>query len=184
MLAGESGYFAAIAANRHGTPAAAARAGIVVEEETTLRIGAEPEARVSSLGNNLGAGAGDSGEQPVQTAFSRDELDFPGAVLAHQLIVPLGNAQDFVDRLDPFPGHSLLSQHGRERLAQGDVEAPGLQEKSFGSLRVDLGQSEKLCTALGGDYVCGVQKVDQMVPGEFGVWRGRIDKVYGESPTE
>jgi hypothetical protein len=78
----------------------------------------------------------------------------------------------------------LLSEHGRERPAQRYVEAPGPEEKSFGTLRVDLGQSEKLGTALGGDYVCGVQEVDQTVPGEFGVWRGRIDKVYGESPTE
>lgn len=91
-----------------------------------MRIGANSETRLGSLGNNLGAGAGDSGEQPVQASFTRDELDLPDAVPPNQFIVPLSDAKDFVYRLDPFSGHALFSGDGRERLAKRHLEAPGL----------------------------------------------------------
>jgi hypothetical protein len=169
VLAGERGHFAAVAAKGHGTPTAAVRARIVVEEKTAMQIGTQPETRVRSFGDNLGAGAGNSSEQPVQAPFPRHELDFPGAVLADQLIVPLGNTQNLVNGLDPFASHSLLSEHGAEGLAQRNVEAPGLQEKSFGSLWVDLGKTEKLDASLGSNNVRRVQELDKPLPGKLGV---------------
>jgi len=98
--------------------------------------------------------------------------------------VSFGDAENFVDRRDPFASHSLLSEHGGERLAQRDVEAPGLQEKSFRSLRVDLGKAQKLGAALGGDNVCHAQEADQPFPGKFDVWRGRVDKINRQPPGE
>src|SRR5271169_1380137 len=119
MLAGESGYFVAVATQGHRAPAAAPCARIVVEEKATMRIGANTKTRAGALGDNLRAGTGHCGEQPVQASLARDEFDFPEAVLANQFIMPFGDAQDFVYRLDPFPGNALLAQHGREDLAQG-----------------------------------------------------------------
>src|SRR5437879_10319106 len=80
VLAGKSSHFAAIAANGHGTPAAAARPRIVVEEQTTPRIGANPQARVEALSNSLRPGSGHCGEQPVQASRSEEhtsELQSP-----------------------------------------------------------------------------------------------------------
>jgi hypothetical protein len=98
--------------------------------------------------------------------------------------VPFGDAQDFVYRLDTFPGDPLLSEHGREHFAQGDAEAPGLQEKSFRSLWVDLGQAEKLGTAVSGDNTRQVQKLDESFPGKVRVGRGRVNKIDGEPPAQ
>jgi len=169
VLAGERGYFAAVATKGHGAPAAAARARIIVEKKPALRIGTQPEARAGSFGDNLGAGAGDSGEQPVQAPFTRDELDFPGAILADELIVSFCDAENFVDRLDPFASHSLLSEHGGEGPAQRQAKTPGLQEKSFSSLRVDLGKAEKLGASLGSNNVRRVEELDKPFPGKLGV---------------
>src|ERR1700694_2546212 len=119
VLAGKGSYFAAIAANGHGTPAAAACARIVVKEQTTVRIGAKPKARAGALGDNLRTGPGHCGEQPVKAALPRDEFDLPDTGLTDKFIVPFGNAQYFIEWLDPFAGYPLLSEHGREHLAQG-----------------------------------------------------------------
>jgi hypothetical protein len=151
VLAGKSSYFAAIAANGHRTPAAAARARIVVEEQATVRIGAKPKACASSLGDNFRRGSGHRGEQPIKASLPRNEFDLPDAVQSDEFIVPLGNAQYFVYWLNPFPDYSLLSQHGREHLVKCGAEPPGFQEQRFGSPRVGLRQTEKLGATLSGD---------------------------------
>jgi hypothetical protein len=98
--------------------------------------------------------------------------------------VPFGDAQDFVYRLDTFPGDPLLSEHGREHLAQGDAEPPGLQEESFGRLRVNLWKAEELGTALIGDNIRPVQKLDEPFPGKVRIWLGRVNKIDGESSAQ
>src|SRR6266702_8561005 len=74
VLACKSSYLAAVAASGHRTPAAAARARIVVEEQTTMRISADSKACAGSLGDNLCPRPGHGGEQPVKTAFPGDEV--------------------------------------------------------------------------------------------------------------
>src|SRR5260370_30769383 len=104
VLTGKSSDFAAVAANGHGTPTAAACARIIVKEQTTVRIGANPKARAGALSDNLRARAGHRGEQPVKAALSRDEFDFPHARLRHKFIVPFVDTQYFIKWLDPFAG--------------------------------------------------------------------------------
>jgi len=140
MLAGERGYFAAVAANGHRTPPPAASARIVVEEEAAVHIGAKPETRSGSLGDNFRPRSGHRGEQPVKASFARHEFDFPGAVLTDKFIVPFGDAKDFVYGLDPFSGGSLLSEHGREHFAQGGAEPASLREESLSGMGVGLWQ--------------------------------------------
>src|SRR5205814_9750365 len=146
VIAGTSSHFAAIAANGHGTPAAAARPRIVVEEQTTPRIGANPQARVEALSNSLRPGSGHCGEQPVQSSLTRDEFDLPKIILSDEFIVPLGNAKYFVYRLNPFSGNPLLVEHGHKHLAQGGAQPSCLQEQRCGSLRVGLRQIKELGT--------------------------------------
>jgi len=184
MLSGEGGNFVTVATNGHGAPAAAAGARIVVEVEATLRIGAETKARSGALGDNLGPGPGHGSEQPVQATFAGHEFDFPGAVSAHEFIMPFGDAQDFVYGLNRFPGDPLLAEHGREYFAQGGPKPAGLQEKRFGSLEVDLRQTEKLRAALGGNDFGRLEKADQAFPGEFSVGRAGVDKINGEPPAQ
>jgi hypothetical protein len=140
VLAGEGGYFAAIAADSHRTPPPAASARIVVEEEATVHIGAKPETRASSLGDNFRSRSSHRGEQPIKTSLARHEFDFPEAVLPDKFIMPLGDAKDFVYGLDPFSGGSLLSEHGREHFAQGGAKPAGLREESLSGLGVGLWQ--------------------------------------------
>src|ERR1700745_3037510 len=102
MVARKRSYFAPVAANSHRTPAAAAGTRIVVEEKTAIRVGAMPKARTGSFGDNLCPRASQCGEQPVEAAFPRNEFDFPDAGITHKLIMPLGDAQDFVYRLNPL----------------------------------------------------------------------------------
>jgi len=116
VLAGKSGYFAAVAADSHRTPPAAASARIVVEEEATVCIGAKPEARAGSLGDNFRPGSSHGGKQPIKASFTRHEFDFPEAILTDKFIVPFGDAKDFVYGLDPFSGCPLLSEHGCEHF--------------------------------------------------------------------
>ncbi len=138
-----------------------------------MGIGAKAKARAGALGDNFCPGPGHGGKQPVKAALSRDEFYFPGAVLTYQFIVAFGDTQYFVYRIDPFSGHLLLSEQGRERLAQGIPEPPGLQEQGFRSLCVGLRQGQKLGAALSGDYVRRFQKVNKAFPGQFCVWWSR-----------
>ncbi len=93
-----------------------------------MRISAEPKARAGSLGDNLCPRSGHRGEQPVKAAFPGDEFDSPDAFMADKFVMPFGDTQYIVKRLelDPFSGYPLLPEHGREHFAQGRAEPPGL----------------------------------------------------------
>jgi hypothetical protein len=116
VFAGKGGNFAAITADRHRTPPAAASTRIVVEEEAAVRISAKPEASANTLGDNFRAGSSHSGEQPIKASFTRHEFNFPEPVLTDKFIVPFGDAKDFVYGLDPFPGRPLLPEHRCEEF--------------------------------------------------------------------
>lgn len=74
-----------------------------------MHISAKPEAGADTLGDNFGPGSSHRGEQPIKASFTRHEFNFPEAVPTDKLIVPFGDAKNFVYGLDPFPGHALLS---------------------------------------------------------------------------
>ena len=103
-------------------------------------IGAKPEARPGSLGDNFCPGSSHGGKQPIKASFTRHEFDFPEAILTDKFIVPFGDAKDFVYGLDPFSGGSLLSKQGGEHFAQGGAEPPSLREESLSGLGVGLWQ--------------------------------------------
>ena len=143
-----------------------------------------PKARAGSFGDDLRRGTGYGGEQPVKAAFARNEFDFPDAVITHKLIMPLGDTQDFVYRLDPFPSYPLLSEHRRKYSAQCGAEPPGFQEQCFRGLRVGLRQAQKLSTALGGDNIRRFQKTDKTFPRQLSVRRSSVGKIERESASQ
>ena len=118
MPARKGGYLAAVSANRHGTPAAAMRAGLVVEKEPALGIGANSQRRLWTLGDKLRRRSGNRSQQPIQSALARDEFHAPSTVFENQLVMSFRDAKDFVDGLDPFRGDPMLSVHGRKGLAK------------------------------------------------------------------
>src|SRR5271169_730710 len=93
----ESGHLVAIATQRHGAPAAATRAGVIVEEEATGGIGAAANRCARTFNEEFGSGASRSGEKPVQTTFPGDELQRPSALAGDQFVMAFGDAQDFVN---------------------------------------------------------------------------------------
>jgi hypothetical protein len=96
VLAGKGSYFAAIAADRHGTPPASACTRIIVKEQTAMGIGAKAKARAGALSDNLRPGPSHRSEQPVKASLPRYEFDLPGTFPSDEFVVPLGNAQYFV----------------------------------------------------------------------------------------
>ena len=180
MPACKGGNLAAVSAGRHGTPAAAMRAGLVVEEEPALGIGANSERRLWTLGDKFRRRTGNGSQQPIQAAFARDEFHAPGAVFENQLVMSFGDPQDFVDGLDPFPCDLMFSMHGRQGLTKRGGQAPGLQEQSFCCRGIRLRQSEKLGSAFRGDDAGGLQEKDESLPGKLRVGRSRVDEVKAE----
>jgi len=156
MPASKGGDFAAVSASRHGTPPAAMGAGLIVEEEAALGIGAKSERRPGPLGEKFGSRTGNRSEQPIEAAFARDEFHAPNALFENQFVVTFGDSKDYVDGLDPFRGDLLLSMHGREGLSKRSGESPGFQEQSFCRVGIRLGQSEELCAAFGRDDTSGL----------------------------
>ena len=90
MAPRKSGYLVAIAAAGHGAPAPPAGAGVVIEEETAGRIGAEAKAGALAFGDQLRAGACDGGEEPVETSFAGDKLEAPFPCLLDEFVVAFG----------------------------------------------------------------------------------------------
>jgi len=91
-----------------------------------MEIGTHPKPGIGSLGDKLGTRPGYRGEQPVEATLSCHEFDFPGALASNKLIMSLGDAQDFVYRLDPFASNPMFSEHRHEHFAQSGCEAAGL----------------------------------------------------------
>ena len=118
MPARKGGHLAAISADRHGTPAAAMRAGLVVEEKSALGIGANSEGGLCTFGEKFCCRTGNRSEQPVQAAFARDEFHAPSAAFGNQFVMSFSDSKDFVDGLDAFGDDLVLSMHGRKGLAK------------------------------------------------------------------
>src|SRR5260370_32055202 len=135
------------------------------EEEPRVQMGAKPETRAGSLGDNLRSRSSHRGEQPIKASLARHEFDLPEAVLTDKFIMALSDAKDFVYGLDPFSGGSLLSEHGREHFAQGGAKPAGLREESLSGLGVGLRQVQELCAAPRGDNVRQIQEVNEALPG-------------------
>ena len=124
-----------IAADRHGAPAAPMRPGIIVEKEATGGIGAAADGGTGAFNDKFGSGTGNCGEQPLEPTFARDKMEGPGALTRNELVMPLGDAQDFVDRFDPGSGERLsVHQRGKDG-SQRLPKAQGAKENGVHGMR-------------------------------------------------
>src|SRR6516165_10733772 len=92
--------------------------------EAWRRAQAQPGVR--ALGNRFGRGTGHGGKQPLKAALSGNEFDFPIAVAGDKFVVPFGDAQDVVDRLDPFARYPFPVEESFEGHAQRGSKPLGL----------------------------------------------------------
>ena len=151
MAAEKRGDFVAVAADRHRAPAAAMRAGVVVEKKAAGKIGAAANRGAVTFDKEFRGGAGDGGKQPFETAFPGNEMKGPGAVVGDEFVVAFGDAKDFVDRFDPGGGESLSIDDRRENGAQGLPQAEDAQKHGVDGLRFRDGKRTKPGSAFLGD---------------------------------
>jgi hypothetical protein len=143
MAAGKGGDFVTIAAKRHGAPASAARARVIIEKEPTRRVGADAQVGTWAFRDEFGGRTRNGCEKPVQTAFAGDELETPFTVLLEEFVVAFGDAQDFVDRFDPIAGKSFFAEQCPKDLTESSVKPLGLAKEGSGTLRIILRKSEE-----------------------------------------
>ena len=112
MAAEKRGDLMAIAAGRHGTPATAVRARVIVEKETARGIRAAANRSSRTFDEKVRGRTGDGSEQPLEPALASNELNRPCALTEDKLIVPLGDAEEFIDRFHPGR-RERISVHNR-----------------------------------------------------------------------
>lgn len=66
-----------ISTDRHGTPAPLPGARSIVEKQTALRIGADPDRSVRPFRNDFGCRPRDSGQKPLEALLTRHKLQSP-----------------------------------------------------------------------------------------------------------
>src|SRR5580658_4642406 len=140
MPAGEGCDLVAIAATGHRAPTPAARARVIIEKEAAGRVGADAKAGACAFGDQLSGGSRDSGEEPIQSPFAGDKLQAPFAVLLEEFVVPFGDAQYFVEGLDPITQKSFFVEQREEGPVQGSVQSVGFAEEGASALWIILGK--------------------------------------------
>jgi hypothetical protein len=114
-----------IAATGHRTPTPAAGARGIIEQEAAGWVGADAKTGARALRNDLRGGPGDGRQEPVQTAFTGYESEAPLAILFQEFVVTFGDAQDFVDRFDPFANQRFFLEQDAETFTKGSVKPLG-----------------------------------------------------------
>lgn len=184
MAAEKRSDFVAIATGRHGTPAAAMCAGVVVEEKTARGIHAAANGSSGAFDKKFGGGTGDGGEEPLETTLPGHELKRPRTFTKDEFVVSLGDTEEFVDRLSPgrrerLPVHDA-SEDGPERLAQAKdaeedgIDGPGFRDKKWAEARGAIFREQARVNEEG----------DKLVPGQVVGGGGCIGEVEGDTASD
>lgn len=184
VAAEEGSNLVAIAADGHQAPAAAMRAGIIVEEEAAGRVSAAANGRARAFDEEFGSGAGEGGEEPVQAAFAGNELERPGTIARDELVVTFGDAEDFVDGFGPGSREGFAVDKGSEDGAERFAEAKDAQENSIDGVRFRGNKRPETGRAMLGDQVCVEKKRDEFVPGEVMRGGGKVSKIECETASD
>jgi hypothetical protein len=181
MAAEKRGDLVAIAAGRHGTPATAVRARVIVEKETASGIRATANRSSPSFDEKVGGRTGDGGEQPLEPALASNELKRPCTLAEDKFVVSLGDAEKSIDRFHPGGREGIsfhnASEDGPERFAK----TKGAEKDSVD--REGLGRKKRAKTrgAILGDQASIDEKSDKLVPGETVCRRGEVGEIEGET---
>ena len=119
----ERSYLVTIAANRHGAPATATGAGIIVEKKRAGRICAAAYTGFRAFHQEFRCGTCDGSEQPFQPVFTGEEFQPPNSFGQGQFVVSFGDAENLVDGFRPHPRKRALLANSRENGAKGFAQA-------------------------------------------------------------
>lgn len=184
MPARKSGYLVAIPATGHRTPAAFFSSRRVIEEQSTRRVGAEPQTRGSPLRHNLRGGAGHGREQPIQSTFPRGKFDAPLSPLMNEFIVAFGDAEDLIDGLNRVAGNWRPADDCRESILQRAVKTLRFGEEGFRALRIRLGQGKKFAAAFSRADLRKEQEAQQVFPGKVRRGTELVAEVDGQAAAK
>jgi hypothetical protein len=173
----ESSYFVTVATHRHRAPAPATGSGIVIEEEPARWVGTAADGSLGTLDQQFGGGTGQRGEEPVQAALSGDKLKGPGALMKNELIVTLGDAQHFIDRLDPGCGIGFFVYDASENGPKGFAKPEDSQEGGIHGLGFCKKKGSKTATAVFGNKSRIHKKRNKFVPGKIVGGGGEIGEI-------
>jgi hypothetical protein len=176
----ERGDLVAIAADGHRAPAAAMRAGIIVEEKAAGRVGTATNGRARTFDEEFGSGASWGGEEPVEATFAGDKLEGPGTVTGYEFVVALGDAQDFVYRFDPGSRERLLVNNRGENSAQRFAKAEDTQEYRVNGLRFSGEKGTEACGTILRHQARINKKRDEFVPREIVGGGSEVGEIEGE----
>src|SRR5712675_1093793 len=98
--------------------------------------------------------------------------------------MPLGVAQDSVDRLRPIGGNRFLSDHGTENFAEGIAQVGRAGEQGLRGVWLRAGKRQQGGTAFIGNDMRSLKKNDQFFPREVVSRSGRIGGNVGEIAGE
>jgi hypothetical protein len=184
VAAEEGGNLVTIAADGHGAPAPAMCAGIVIEKEAAGGVGAAADGSARAFDEEFGGGAGKGGEEPIQAAFAGDELEGPGAVAENELIVTLGNAENFVDGHGPGSGKRFAVYKGSENGSERFAEPQDAQENSIDGLRFCGEKRPETSCAVLRDKASIHQERYEFIPGEIVRGGGEVGKIEREAASD
>ena len=157
----------AIAADGHGAPAAAMRAGIIVEEEATGGVGTAADGCAWAFDEEFGSGASDGRQEPVQSTFTGDELERPIPFMEDQFIMAFGDAEDLVDWLDPGGREGLVIDDAAEDGAERFTKAKNAEEDGVHRLRLTGYQGTQAGGTIFGDKAGIDEESDKLAPREI-----------------
>jgi hypothetical protein len=181
VAAEEGGDFVAIAADGHGAPAAAMRAGIIVKEEAARRVGTAADGSTRALDEELGGGAGEGGKEPVKATFTSDELERPDTVMGDELIVTFGDAEDLIDGLDPGSGEGFFVDNGSEDGAERFAKAEDAEENGVHGSRFRGEQGTETGGTFLGDQASIDEERDEFIPRQIVGGGGDVGEIEGET---
>lgn len=189
MSSRKCGDFVTIAAQRHGAPAAAARARIVIEEEGASRISTKPDARSFAFREEFRSGPSNSREKPIEAVFTSQEFDSPRASSFDEFVVTFRNSQDFVDRRYPFAGNALFCGEGMKARAKSVAKSHSAIEEIESGLWVGLRERQQLMVSFWRNDLGCAKETDQLFPAKracraTGGQRGQITKIDRETATD
>jgi hypothetical protein len=172
--------FVAIATKRHGAPAAAMRAGIIVKQEAAGGIGAAADGGTRAFDEQFRGGTSKGCEEPVQAAFTGDKLKGPGAATKNQFIVSFRYAKNFINRLDPRSRERLLVDDGREYSAQRLTKAEDAKQGGIDGLRFCQHKRPETRGPLLGNQACICEERYKFIPREVVCCRREIGEIESE----
>jgi hypothetical protein len=92
-----------------------------------------------------------------------------------------GDAQNFIDGLDPGRGNWVLLDDGGKNGAKGFTEANDAKKDGVDSLRLRVEERAETGGAVQGDEASIDEESDELFPGEIVGGGGKIGEVEGEA---